>query len=94
MTASDLCRILGNPVAYYIVRLLWGKAMRPMELAERLGVSRTSVVNQLRHLKTAGLVEYRSTGVRRKGRKVEYWLRDRRIGRSLRTLERYVRRLR
>ena len=89
--ASQFCRILGNPLAYRIVRLLDGKRRRPMELAKILGVSATSVVNQLKHLKIAGAVRYRSSGVRHAGRKVEYWLFDRALARSLDDFERCVR---
>ncbi len=91
MSGSEFCRILGNPLAYDIVLLLGKRKRRPMELAKRLGVSATSVSNQIRYLKMANVLRWTSTGVRRKGRKVEYRLRDRRIARSLRTLERYIR---
>ena len=94
MSGSEFCRILGNPLAYEIVRILGKRTRRPKELAKYLDVSATSVVNQLRHLKAAHLVQWNSTGVRRKGRKVEYWLKDRRIARSLRTLERYLKQAR
>ena len=62
-----------------------------MELAKILGVSATSIVNQLRHLKIAGAVRFHSTGVRRAGRKVEYWLADRSLTRSLDDLEKCLR---
>ena len=62
-----------------------------MELAKILGVSATSVVNQLKHLKIAGAVQFRSSGVRRAGRKVEYWLSDRGLARLIDDLERCVR---
>lgn len=88
---SQFCRILGNPLAYRIVRLLDGKRRRPMELAKILGVSSTAVVNQLKYLKLAGAVRYASSGVRRAGRKVEYWLSDRSLGRCIDDLERCLR---
>jgi DNA-binding transcriptional ArsR family regulator len=91
---SQFCRILGNPLAYRIVRLLdGGRRRRPMELARLLEVSATSVVNQLKHLKIAGVVHFRSSGVRRAGRKVEYWLADRHLGRCVGDLERCLREL-
>jgi len=62
-----------------------------MELAKMLGVSATSIVNQLKHLKIAGAVRFNSSGVRRAGRKVEYWLSDRSLARSLDDFERCVR---
>ena len=92
--ASQFFRILGNPLAYRIVRLLDGKRRRPMELARALGASPTSVVNQLKHLKLAGVVRYHSTGVRRAGRKVEYWLADRKLAHRVQLLEHTVGRLR
>ena len=62
-----------------------------MELAKILGVSATSIVNQLKHLKIAGAVRYHSSGVRRAGRKVEYWLADRALARFVIDLERVLR---
>lgn len=62
-----------------------------MELAKILGVSPTSVVNQLKYLKLAGAVRFNSSGVRRAGRKVEYWLSDRSLARSLDGLEKCLR---
>ena len=91
--SSQLCRILGNPIAYRIVRLLGDGRRRPMELARRLGVSAPAVVNQLKHLKLAGIVRYESSGLRRAGRKVEYWLADRALARRLDDLERTLRTL-
>ncbi len=62
-----------------------------MELAKILGVSATAVVNQLRALKIAGAVRFNSSGVRRAGRKVEYWLSDRSLTRCIDDLEHCVR---
>ena len=91
--SSQLCRILGNPIAYRIVRLLGEGRRRPMELARKLGVSAPAIVNQLKNLKLAGLVRFESSGLRRAGRKVEYWLSDRALARRLDDLERTVRAL-
>ena len=85
---SQLCRILGNPIAYRIVRILGGGRRRPMELAKELGVSASAVVNQLKPLKIAGVVRFQSTGFRRAGRKVEYYLADPALARRLDGLER------
>ena len=85
---SQLCRILGNPIAYRIVRILGGGRRRPMELAKELGVSASAVVNQLKPLKIAGVVRFLSTGFRRAGRKVEYYLADPGLARRLDVLER------
>ena len=91
--ASVFCRIVGNPLAYEIVRLLESKRRRPMELAEMLRVSATAVVNQLKNLKIAGVVRYHSSGVRRAGRRVEYWLADPSLSVCLGRLERCLKEL-
>ena len=85
---SQLCRILGNPIAYRIVRILGEGRRRPMELARELGVSASAVVNQLKHLKLAGVVRFESGGVRRAGRRVDYYLADRALATRLDALER------
>jgi predicted transcriptional regulator len=59
-----------------------------MDLARSLDVSASAVVNQLKNLKLAGLVRFESSGLRRAGRKVEYWLADRALARRLDDLER------
>jgi len=64
-----------------------------MEIARALGVSATSVVNQLKYLKLAGVVRFHSTGIRRGGRKVEYWLADSSLARCIESLERSLRSL-
>jgi predicted transcriptional regulator len=91
--SSQLCRILGNPIAYRIVRLLGAGRRRPMDLARSLDVSASAVVNQLKNLKLAGLVRFESSGLRRAGRKVEYWLADRALARRLDDLERMLKTL-
>jgi predicted transcriptional regulator len=88
---SQLCRILGNPLAYRIVRLLGRGRRRPMDLARLLDASASAVVNQLKNLKLAGVVRFESSGVRRAGRKVEYYLADRSLAGRLESLERGLR---
>jgi len=73
---AHIFRILGNPLAYRIVCALGRGRLRPMELSRELNASAPAIVNQLRVLKIAGIVHYASSGVRRKGRKVTYWLSD------------------
>jgi predicted transcriptional regulator len=85
---SQLCRILGNPIAYEIVRILGEGRRRPMELARELGVSASAVVNQLKHLKLAGVVHFESGGARRAGRRVDYYLADRALATRIDALER------
>ena len=90
---SQLCRILGNPIAYRIVRILGEGRRRPMDLARLLGVSASAVVTQLKHLKIAGVVRFDSGGVRRAGRRVDYYLSDKALARRLDDLERVVKSL-
>jgi DNA-binding transcriptional ArsR family regulator len=90
---SQLCRILGNPLAYRIVRILGEGRRRPMDLARLLGVSASAVVNQLKPLKISGLVRFESTGFRRAGRKVEYFLADKSFARRLDDFERALKSL-
>jgi predicted transcriptional regulator len=73
---AHIFRILGNPLAYRIVLALGRGRLRPVELSQELGVSAPAIVNQLRIMKLAGIVQYASTAERRKGRKVFYWLSD------------------
>ncbi len=71
-----ICRLLGNTLAHRIVCAIGRGRRRPIELARELRASASAIVNQLRLLKAAGLVRWHSTGIRRKGRIVEYWLAD------------------
>ena len=60
----------------------------PMELKRGIEAAVEAVVNQLKNLKIAGIVRFESSGLRRAGRKVEYWLADRTLARRLDDLER------
>lgn len=86
--AVQFHKLLGNSLVYRIVRLL-GKhsKLRPGEISVLAGATRTAVSNQLGRLAAVGIVGLKSTG-QRPGRKVEYWLADRRIYQSLKTIER------
>lgn len=90
---AHVLRILGNPLTYRIVCAIGRGRKRPMELSRELGASASAIVNQLRILKIAGLVRYASTGVRRKGRKVIYWLADPTLLDACRSLEAVMARL-
>src|SRR5262245_62126077 len=73
---SLVCRLLGNALTYRIVSAIGRGRKRPIELSRELRASPSAIVNQLKLLKAAGLVRWHSTGIRRKGRVVEYWLAD------------------
>ncbi len=91
---SHVLKILGNPLAYRIIAAIGRGRRRPMELSRDLDASASSIVNQLRVMKLAGLVRYHSTGVRRQGRKVVYWLADPSLLDACRALEGVTGRLR
>lgn|GEM_PF-2081806 len=49
--ASRVCRALGNPTAYQILKILLGKRKTPSKIADELGISKTLVSATLRILK-------------------------------------------
>ncbi len=67
---SRVCRIIGNPTAYRILRALMdGSRRQPSELARLLGLGLTTVSATLRILRTADLVRYV-----REGKSARYWI--------------------
>jgi len=83
--ASRCCRLLGNPTAYLIIRLLGEKRKTPSELAKDLGISMVAVSTTLRHLRNVDFVRYET-----KGNKKEYWLKDKKMLDVLDSLEKWV----
>ena len=75
-SSAMICRILGNTLTDRIICAIGRDQKRPIELSNELRASASAIVNQLKILKTAGLVRFHSTGERRKGRIVRYWLAD------------------
>lgn len=67
--ASRCCRVLGNPIAYRILRVLGERRMTPGEIAREIGRSPMVVSRTLRHLRQIDLVRHDAVGGRR-----EYWL--------------------
>ena len=62
---SRLCRLLGNPVAFAIVRTLTENGeMRPGEIARAVGRSVSRVSNVLSALRLAEVVRYETEGKR------------------------------
>ncbi|MBI2191350.1 MAG: winged helix-turn-helix transcriptional regulator [Planctomycetes bacterium] len=83
--ASRCCRVLGNPVAYLILKSLGDGRKTPSELAEEIGPSLTQVSNILRHLRETDLVRYET----RHKEKV-YWVKDGQVLDALARLEQFV----
>ena len=62
---SRLCRLLGNPVAFAIVRILAeNREMGPGEIAKAVGRSVSRVSNVLSALRLAEVVRYQTEGKR------------------------------
>src|SRR6056297_2776403 len=66
MDSAELLDILGNENRRRILRLLSRKPCYVTEISEYLGVSPKAVIDQLRKLEDAGLVESRTDDQRRK----------------------------
>lgn len=85
---SRICRVLGNPTAYQIVKLLIQDRHTPSAIAARLKLSITTVSTVLRHLRQIDLVRYEN---RREGK--VYFLKDTTVILVLDRIEILVRRL-
>lgn len=84
--ASRICRVLGNPTAYQIMKLLITKdRMTPSEIAKELGFSIANVSKTLRNLRQIDLVRYETENYVKK-----YFIKDESILDILYDLEKYV----
>jgi DNA-binding transcriptional ArsR family regulator len=87
--ASRFCRVLGNPTAYEILKILAQSEKTPTELARNLGLSVKTISETLRNLRQINLVRYTT----KENRKI-YFLKDRLLLRVLMYIEKYVERMR
>jgi DNA-binding transcriptional ArsR family regulator len=87
--ASRFCRVLGNPTAYEILKILAHSERTPTDLAGEIGLSVKTVSETLRNLRQINLVRYTT----KENRKI-YFLKDRLLLRVLGYIERYVDRMR
>lgn len=87
--ASRICRVLGNPTAYQITKLLMGSKKKPGEIAEELGISLTLASATLRILRNIDLLRYET-----KGKGKIYWIKDKTIHKICSMLEEFVTRMR
>jgi transcription initiation factor IIE alpha subunit len=69
--ASRVCRILGNPTAYQVIKSLFKGKKTPSELADEIGVSVATISDVLRHLRNIDLVRYEV-----KIRERVYWIKN------------------
>jgi DNA-binding transcriptional ArsR family regulator len=87
--ASRFCRVLGNPTAYEILKILAQSEKTPTELARNLGLSVKTISETLRNLRQINLVRYTT----KENRKI-YFPKDRLLLRVLMYIEKYVERMR
>jgi DNA-binding transcriptional ArsR family regulator len=87
--ASRVCRVLGNPTAYQIVKSLIGKKKTPGEIADELRISIPLVSTTLRILRNVDVVRYET-----KGKEKVYWIKDDLILEICDMLEKFVARMR
>ncbi len=87
--ASRFCRVLGNPTAYEILKLLIKSKKSPTELKNTIGLSLKTISETLRNLRQIDLVRY----VTRGNAKI-YFIKDRLLKNVLGYIEKYVDRMR
>lgn len=87
--ASRICRVLGNPTAYKIIKLLLKSKKTPSELANDIGLSLPLISLTLRTLRNIDLVRYDI-----KGNEKLYWIKDELVYAVCRALEKLVIRIR
>jgi DNA-binding transcriptional ArsR family regulator len=59
--SSRVCRVLGNPTAYEIIKVLAHRKMRPADIAHDFGLSRQTICDALRSLRQLDLVRYETS---------------------------------
>lgn len=87
--ASRWFRVLGNPLAYEVVRVLGRRRVSVTDLAGELRQRVSTTSNTLRHLRQVDLVRYET-----EGRNKVYWVKDGRVLALMRHVERMVDRMR
>ncbi len=83
--ASRVCRILGNPTAYHILKMLIGKEMTPKEIALKMGISESLASVTLRNLRNIDVVRYET-----RWKEKIYWIKDETIPVICEQLEKFV----
>lgn len=84
--ASRICRVLGNPTAYQIMKLLISKEkISPSEISKKLGLTIPNVSKTLRNLRQIDLVRYETENYVKK-----YYIKDESVLKIFNGLENYV----
>jgi predicted transcriptional regulator len=87
--ASRFCRVLGNPTAYEILKILTKSEKTPTQLSKDIGLSLKTVSETLRNLRQINLVRYTTE----QNRKI-YFLKDKSLNDALLCIEQYVEKMR
>jgi transcription initiation factor IIE alpha subunit len=87
--ASRVCRILGNPTAYQVIKSLFDREKTPSELAHEVDVSVATISDVLRNLRNIDVVRYE---VRTHER--VYWIKRPEVVEILIKLEQFVAKIR
>ena len=87
--ASRVCRILGNPTAYQIIKSLSRGEKTPSLLAAEIDVSVPTVSDTLRNLRNIDVVRYEA-----KLNERIYWLKDATVLEIMDKLEAFVKHIR
>lgn len=87
--ASRICRVLGNPTAYQIIKVLLKSKKTPSTITKELKISKTLVSSTLRILRNTDLVRYET-----KGKEKIYWIKDDSVINITRLLEKFVKKMR
>jgi transcription initiation factor IIE alpha subunit len=87
--ASRVCRILGNPTAYQVIKALFTGTKTPTELAKEFGLSLQTISDALAKLRNIDLVRYEV-----KANERTYWLKHRSLIDMVLILEKLVRHIR
>lgn len=83
--ASRFCRVLGNPTAYQVLKILQKSEKTPTGLAHDIGLSVKTISDTLRHVRQVTMVRYDT----RDKNKI-YFLKDKSVTQILNTIENYV----
>lgn len=87
--ASRFCRVLGNPTAYQILKLLKRSPQTPSGLAKKIGVSLKTISGTLRNMRQINLVRYEP-----QNKNKVYFLKDKLLPEVLVHIEKYVDKMR
>lgn len=87
--ASRCCRLLGNPTAYLIIKVIGKTRITPTEISRKLNISLATVSRTLRHLRNLDLVRYEATAQHK-----IYWIKDEKVFNIMSDLEKFVENIR